>query len=133
MSNSNIKIKQTVPFLAVTNMEKSIAFYVDGLGFSIQNKWIDDGKLQWCWLQHGNGALMLQEFKTEGHDSFVPTGKLGEGITLYFMCEDAKVAHREITERGISAEAPFVGNNADVFYLYDPDGYKLSFESDIED
>jgi len=133
MSTSNIKVTQTVPFLAVTHMEKSIAFYVDGLGFEIKDKWIDDGKLRWCWLQHGNGALMLQEFKPEGHDSFVPTGKLGEGVTLYFMCEDAKAAHREITERGISAQDPFVGNNADVFYLYDPDGYKLSFESSIDD
>ena len=133
MSASNIKITQTVPFLAVTSIEKSIAFYVDGLGFEIKNKWIDDGKLRWCWLQHGNGALMLQEFRTEGHDSFVPTGKLGEGLTLYFMCEDAKLAHREITEKGINAGQPFVGNNADVFYFYDPDGYKLSFESPVEE
>lgn len=74
---------------------------------------------------------MLQEFRTEGHDSFVPTGKLGEGLTLYFMCEDAKSAYAEITDRGIEADEPFIGNNADVFYLYDPDGYKLSFESPI--
>lgn len=133
MSTSNIKIKQTVPFLSVTSMEKSIAFYVDGLGFDIQNKWVKDGKLRWCWLQHGNGALMLQEYKTEGHDSFVPTGKLGEGVTLYFECEDAIAAHREITERGIQTQEPFVGNNMDVFYLRDPDGYKFSFESPIDD
>lgn len=46
MSTSNVKIIQTVPFLAVTNMTKSIAFYVDGLGFEFQNKWVDNGKLQ---------------------------------------------------------------------------------------
>ena len=133
MSPSNIKIKQTVPFLSVTCMEESIAFYVDGLGFRIQNKWVKDGRLRWCWLQHGNGALMLQECKTEGHNSFVPTGKLGEGVTLYFICQDAREAHREITDRGIRADEPFVGNNMNVFYLKDPDGYRLSFESPIED
>lgn len=128
---SAIRITKTVPFLAVADMAKSLAFYVEGLGFEIQNKWEPDGQIRWCWLVHGGGNLMLQQFKTEGHDSFVPTGKLGEGVTLYFECEDAKLAYREITGRGIKAKDPFVGNDMDVFYVYDPDGYKLCFESPI--
>jgi hypothetical protein len=35
----------------------------------LKNKWIDEGKLRWCWLQNGGAALMLQEFRKEGHDS----------------------------------------------------------------
>ncbi len=34
-------VKQAVPFFAVSNIEKSIKYYVDGLGFKMTNKWID--------------------------------------------------------------------------------------------
>jgi hypothetical protein len=72
---------------------------------------------------------MLQEFRREGHDSWVPTGNLGEGVSIYFMCEDALAIYREIKSRGIDAKRPFVGNHMWVTGTVDPDGYKLFFES----
>ena len=35
-------VKQAVPFLGVTNMEASLRFYVDGLGFKMNRWWIPD-------------------------------------------------------------------------------------------
>jgi lactoylglutathione lyase len=92
-------------------------------------KWIDQGKLRWCWLQHGDAALMLQEFRKEGRDSWVPQGKLGEGVSICFICEDALTIYREILSRGIHASRPFVGNGMWVTSLSDPDGYRIEFES----
>ena len=37
-------VKQAVPFFMVSNMEASLRFYIDGLGFRMVNKWIDEGK-----------------------------------------------------------------------------------------
>ncbi len=54
------------------------------------------------------------------------------GLTLYFMCEDAKAAHEEFKEHGVRVGEPFVGNNMDVFYFKDSGGYRLSFESPIK-
>jgi lactoylglutathione lyase len=122
-------VKQAVPFFAVSNMEASLRYYVDGLGFQMKNKWIDEGKLRWCWLELGDAALMLQEFKTEGHDSSVPQGKRGEGVTICFVCEDALAIYREVTARGIQVRTPFVGNHMWVASLSDPDGYRIEFES----
>jgi len=122
-------VKHAVPFFAVSNIEESVRYYVDGLGFEKTYKWIDEGKLRWCWLQRGGGALMLQDFRKEGHDSWVPEGKLGEGVSIYFICEDALAIHREVTSRGIKASRPFVGNRMWVAPLSDPDGYKIFFES----
>ena len=62
------KVKQAVPFFGVSNIEDSLHFYVDGLGFEMTKKWIDEGQLRWCWLQLGGAALMLQEFEREGPD-----------------------------------------------------------------
>jgi lactoylglutathione lyase len=122
-------VKESVPFFGVSNMEQSLHFYVDGLGFTMANKWIDEGKLRWCWLQHGGAALMLQEFRKEGHDSWVPEGKLGVGVSVCFTCKDALSIYREIKSRGIQTERPFVGNAMWVVGVTDPDGYKLFFES----
>jgi lactoylglutathione lyase len=118
-------VKQAVPFFMVSNIEASLRYYVDGLGFRMTNKWIDEGKLRWCWLELGGAALMLQEY---GKDK-VFTGKLGEGVSICFQCADALKIYREVTSRGIQAKRPFVGNAMWVTILTDPDGYKLDFES----
>lgn len=44
-------ITQAVPFFWVSDLDLSLRFYVDGLGFTVTKKWIDDGKLRWCWLE----------------------------------------------------------------------------------
>jgi catechol 2,3-dioxygenase-like lactoylglutathione lyase family enzyme len=36
-------VKQAVPFFGVTDMEVSLRFYVDGLGFTMTRRWIPDG------------------------------------------------------------------------------------------
>jgi hypothetical protein len=48
-------VRQAVPIFHVSNREDSF-YYVDGLGFKMTNKWIDDGKLRWCWLEHIRSA-----------------------------------------------------------------------------
>jgi lactoylglutathione lyase len=122
-------VKQVVPFLAVSKMEASTRFYIDGLGFKMTIHWIDEGKLRWCWLELGGAALMLQEHRVEGNDAWTPEGKLGEGVSLVFICEDALGIYRTVTGRGIQASKPFVGNGMWVTSLSDPDGYKIEFES----
>jgi len=122
-------VKQVVPFFGVSSMERSFRYYVDGLGFTMKYQWVVDGKLRWCWLERGGAALMLQEFLKEGHDSWVPTGKVGEGVSLCFQCEDALAIYHEVRSRGIEAAEPFVGNSMWVTGLSDPDGYRLFFES----
>ena len=122
-------VKQAVPFFAVANMDESVRFYVDGLGFKMTRQWVVEGKLRWCWLEIGEAALMLQEFPKEGHDAWIPQGKVGEGVTICFQCEDALAIYRAAISRGLLASRPFVGNRMWVTDLLDADGYKLEFES----
>jgi len=128
-SNANRNVKEVVPFLHVSSMELSVRFYLDGIGFTMNHKWVVEGKLRWCWLSIGNASLMLQEFPKEGHDSWVPSGRVGEGVSLYFICEDAVTMYRELKFRSIQASEPQVGNAMWVTGLSDPDGYRLYFES----
>jgi len=122
-------VKQAVPFFAVSDMARSLQFYVDGLGCTMKYNWIDDGKLRWCWLELGSAALMLQEFRREDHDSWNPKGPVGEGVSICFMCDDAIALYHQFKARGLEPKRPFVGNHLWVTNIADPDGYKLAFES----
>jgi catechol 2,3-dioxygenase-like lactoylglutathione lyase family enzyme len=125
-------VQQAVPFFGVSDMDASLHFYVDGLGFAMTRKWTpdDDGKIRWCWLTLGDAAIMLQEFKKDHHpNSGRPDGKLGVGVSICFQCKDALAIYREARARGIAATRPFVGNGMWVTVMEDPDGYKLDFES----
>jgi lactoylglutathione lyase len=121
-------VEQAVPFFMVTNMEASLRFYVDGLGFEMTKKWTPRGRIEWCWLQLGGAALMLQEF---GKDH-VPAGKLGLGVSVCFQCKDALALYHAFVARGIQPKNPFVGNGMWVTIVSDPDGYTLDFESSTD-
>ncbi|MBS1792176.1 MAG: VOC family protein [Acidobacteria bacterium] len=127
--NDQPNVKQAVPFFWVTDMEASVRFYVEGLGFQITRQWVDDGKLRWCWLEIGDAALMLQEFWKEGHHANVPTEKLGVGVSICFICEDALAIYRQAKSNRLEASKPFVGNGMWVTALIDPDGHRIDFES----
>ena len=129
MTKARPNVLQTVPLLGVRDIGKSLRFYVDGLGFTKTNEWKPEGRLRWCRLELDEVALMLQEFWTDGSHANVPEGKLGLGMSLNFTCNDALRIYREITQRGIAAKRPFVGNGMWVTSVADPDGYELHFQS----
>jgi lactoylglutathione lyase len=118
-------VQQAVPFFGVSNIQASLRFYRDGLGFEKTKEWIDEGKLRWCWLQLGGAAIMLQEFSP----ARAATSKLGEGVSICFQCKDALTIYTEAQSRSLHPQRPFVGNAMWVTIITDPDGYKLDFES----
>ncbi len=122
-------VTQAVPFFTVGDIQASVRFYVDGLGFEMTKNWIDEGKLRWCWLQLGDAAVMLQECWKEGPHRNVPDGTVGIGVSINFICRDALMIYRALRARGVEARRPFVGNGMWVTQVSDPDGYNLFFES----
>ena len=131
---TSANVKQAVPFFGVTNMESSLRFYVDGLGFTIKRQWVpegdkhypSEGKIRWCWLELGDAAIMLQEFMPQGR----PKETFGTGASVCFMCEDALALYREFKSRSVQMrKRPFVGNGLWVVGVTDPDGYRMEFES----
>lgn len=122
-------VKQAVPFFNVTDIEVSLRFYVDGLGFVLTNNWTPEGRIRWCWLELDKVAIMLQEYWRDGRPAGAPEGILGQGVSICLFCEDALAIYRDLKSRGISATRLFVGNGLWVTSVTDPDGYRLDFES----
>ena len=121
-------VTQAVPFFRVSDIEASLHFYVDGLGFALAHRWVVDARIRWCWLQNGGAALMLQE-STGDRASDDRAGPVGIGVSVCFICKDALAIYGEAVARGLSPSRPFVGNRMWVTSLTDPDGYRIDFES----
>jgi catechol 2,3-dioxygenase-like lactoylglutathione lyase family enzyme len=122
-------IEQAVPFFWVRDMEASLRFYVDGLGFARAREWVVDGRIRWCWLELGGAAIMLQELRRDGHGRVLPEPGATLGVNVCFICRDAIAVYRAARSRGMDPKRPFVGNAMWVTELADPDGYQLFFES----
>src|SRR2546430_1526487 len=103
-----VNVKQAVPFFEVSDMERSLRYYLDSLGFALKHKWTPEGKIRWCWLEIGDAALMLQEYWPQTN---VPREKRGVGVSICFTCRDALAIYGEFKARGIDAKRPFVGNS----------------------
>ncbi len=122
-------VRQAVPFFNVKDIEASLRFYVEGLGFRMTRHWDPDGRTPWCLLELDGVAVMLQQYWKDGRPGGWPAGPLGQGVTICFMCADAIAVYHDSRTRGLEPSRPFVGNNLWVTSLIDPDGYRLDFES----
>jgi lactoylglutathione lyase len=127
MDQPNLKL--AVPFFMVTDMEKSLDFYCNGLGFTLANQWTPRGKIEWCWLTRDLISLMLQEPRGNEHVIHANPQHKGLGITICTQCTDALALYSEFKSRNLLLTEPFVGNNRWVFSVKDPDGYRLEFQS----
>lgn len=128
MENNGSNLKQAVPFFMVTSIDRSLDFYVSGLGFEVRIDWKPNGRIEWCWLEREGVAIMLQEYR----EGFKPKEKLGQGVSVCFMCNDAIALYKEFLAASLSPQEPFVGNNLWVVNLKDPDDYTISFESQTD-
>ena len=123
-------VGELVPLLVVADIARSLAFYVEKLGFKMTMNWEPDGKLQWCRLERDAAALMLQQACDEDGS---PEGR-GRGVYFYFNCNDADAEHARLAGLGLKLDPPkvaFYGMNQ--LYFSDPDGYELCFQNVVPD
>ena len=119
-------VHATVPLLRTANIERSLSFYCDQLGFTLRDRWDPDGKLAWCLLAMEGAQLMLQQ--AERWDAAGPARGHGD-IELFLVCEDVDALRERFLSHGVDAPAPTVA-----FYgmrqltVHDPDGRSICFE-----
>jgi len=123
-----------LPLLYVKDVEQSIIFYKDKLGFEF-NGWWDNDKMGYVpdwppakkpdFAEFRAGDLIVHlHVDMEGESS-----KTGSSI-LHLEVADVDQYHKDVVSRGLSAEAP-----QDMpwgwrqFYVTDPDGHRWSFRN----
>ena len=114
--------------LTVKDLDKSLAWYSDVLGFTIDRKIERDGKVRGVALTAGNLRLSInQDDGAKGWNRIK-----GEGFSLNITTDQNvdKIANR-IKEHGgtLESEPADMPWGVRLFRLKDPDGYKLAISS----
>jgi len=123
------RVRQLQPLLAVQDIDRSIEFYRDRLGFSLVGQADSDGKIFWCRVERDGASVMLQQAEDEEDG---PAEGRGRGIIFYFVCDDANAMYSELVSRGLKLDPPrtaYYGMNQ--LFVPEPNGYALCFESPV--
>ena len=115
--------------LTVKDLQKSLAWYQDVAGFTIDQKHERDGKLMGVSLKAGDVRILLgQDDGAKGWDRVK-----GEGFSLQFTtAQNIDEVAQRIKQRGgtLATEPMDMPWGARVFRLQDPDGFKLVISSE---
>ena len=121
-------VRQLKPLFAVSDIQRSVEFYRDRLGFSLTGEAEHEGKMFWCSMERGGSAIMLQQAEDEDG----PAEGRGRGVSFYFICEDADAIYAELISRGLHLGPPTVAYyGMKQVVVPEPDGYYLCFESPV--
>jgi catechol 2,3-dioxygenase-like lactoylglutathione lyase family enzyme len=121
----SLRLRSLMPTFTVGDIERSVAWYRDGLGFYVAERWEDGGKLRGARLKAGACELGLTQ------DDFSRGRDRPKGIGFRIWCETAQdidaIAQRLRAFGGTITEEP--GNHWDSysFTAQDPDGFKVTF------
>ncbi len=128
---SGTSLRDASPSFTVNDLEKSLRFYRDVLGFKVDQKWEQDGKVRGVSLSAGKVTLMIgQDDWQKGRDRIK-----GQGFRMYFETgTDVDALAEGIAARGGTLESlpedrPWGYRD---FNMADPDGFKLTFGSPIK-
>jgi uncharacterized glyoxalase superfamily protein PhnB len=120
-----LRMTEVSPSFTANDLEKSIAWYRDVVGFVVGERWEREGRLVGCELRAGDVSLMLgQDDWKKGRDR-----AKGQGVRLYCdTTQDVDALARQIRERGGKldsepADQPWGSRD---FSLSDPDGFKIT-------
>ncbi|MEO0884111.1 MAG: VOC family protein [Pseudomonadota bacterium] len=136
---SPIQTPALVPELYVSDLDQSLAFYGDVLGFEVMFLRAEEG---FAYLTREGAHLMLEELAGPGRKfqtgNLVPP--LGRGMHLQIRVSDVNDLHRGVTESKINIiidledrwyrQSDLERGNRQ-FVVSDPDGYVLRFYSDL--
>ena len=130
MTNTQSKTmngKSIMPSLTVDDLERSTSFFT-GLGFEVEDRWEQGGKLLGVMLKAGNTRLGLsQDDGKKGRDRVK-----GVGMRLYIETEDNI---DEVAARAKAAGVAFVSEPQDTewgsraFDVKEPSGFLLTISS----
>ncbi|HVQ36198.1 MAG TPA: VOC family protein [Pyrinomonadaceae bacterium] len=106
--------------LEVNNLEESVQFYQDQLGFEVK-KYTPDSEPPMATLQGGSLRITLaQQLET--------MLRRGRGVNFFFGVDDVDQYYRELSQRGLELHPPTdEGWGGRFITVQDPDKYRLFF------
>ena len=129
-----MKIISLSPNLMVKNVNKSIEFYCNILGFSLIQTVPENGEPDWGMIEKDGLFIMFQ--KEESIKQEYPelnSQNSGGALTFYIKISNIQEFYNEIrSHMNVSHEMHKTFYGADEFAITDPDGFILVFSGDTE-
>ncbi|GMV20939.1 MAG: hypothetical protein AMXMBFR57_08880 [Acidimicrobiia bacterium] len=125
----NSSITKLTPNLVVSNVEQSVAFYRDVLGFSVVMTVPDAPPLAFAILNHGTIELFLNSYESAAEE-YKPfrNQPIGGTLTLFFEVTDIERLYAELTPKVrvvMPLETKWYGMKE--FAFLDPDGWIITY------
>ena len=126
------RITELVPMLLCEDVQETLAFYTDVLGFEVRDRMDDVGRSGWASLQCGGARMMLAS------PTYIPAAPQVDGrftqALHYLYVDDVEALHSSVVERGWPATdlvVRFYGMQE--FETADPAGHMLVFGQDTDE
>lgn len=115
-------VKYCLPVIPSVDLEKSLHFWVDGLGFKVSRQMEQEGRLIGCMVDNGNLYFWLNQ--RDG--GMIPAGY--EGIRLYWTPDDIAATREHLKQLGYAvSEIEDRDYGQTEFVMTDHDGYSHCF------
>jgi predicted enzyme related to lactoylglutathione lyase len=126
----SLRLRSAGPSFTANDIHKSLAFYRDVLGFTVKDRWEEDGVLHGVELVAGSVAFWL------GQDDWKKgRGRVkGQGFRMYCgTAQDIDTLARQIEAHGGTivekpTDRPWGGRD---FAVVDPDGFRITISSGV--
>ena len=133
-----MKFSDVTPNLVVTNVERSLAFYRDVLGFAVTATVPDAAPFAFAWMQRDGVSVFLNSQASVQEHAELASRAIGGTATLFIVIEADDVAGGiDALFASIASRARVVMQPKDQFYgmrefgIEDPDGYVIFFAQRI--
>src|SRR5262245_15495087 len=118
------------PSFTVNDLDRSVAFYRDVLGFGVEEEWKDDGKIVGVSLKAGDVSFMIgQDDWKKGRDR-----KKGEGFRIFCVTKrNVDDIAKRIKSKGgqLDHEPQDQPWGMRDFSVTDPDGFKITIAQNL--
>jgi uncharacterized glyoxalase superfamily protein PhnB len=133
-----MKFSDVTPNLVVSNVERSLAFYRDVLGFAVTATVPDSGPFAFAWMQRDGVNVFLNSHDSVEEHAGLASRPIGGTATLFIVLEaDDVAAGVDALFASVSPRAKVMMPMKDQFYgmrefgIEDPDGYVIFFAQRI--
>ncbi len=126
-----LRLREVSPSFTVNDVERSLRFYRDILGFVVVDRWMRDGKLAGVEIAAGSVKLMLgQDDWKRGRNR-----QKGEGFRIYCVTIQNvdRLAQQVLARGGELSQGPTdqAWGMRD-FAITDPDGFKITIAAELK-
>ena len=122
--SQSLRLRSVTPTFTANDLQLSLAWYRDGLGFFVAERWEEGGKLEGVMLKAGTCEFGLSQ------DDFSKGRNRAKGVGFRLWCATTQdvdaIAARLRAFGGTIVEEPGERYDSYGFTAQDPDGFKIT-------